>query len=91
MLLLEECKTTSAETIQVSKAVVMKICREALAVGRVPALGFGYADVPHGFPQEWVALPKAVQEVLYRIAEAALGDLDDPAVQEEIKAWTSRI
>lgn len=91
MLLLEECKTTSAETIQVSKGVVMKICREALAMGRVPALGFGYSDVPHGFPQEWVALPKGVQEVLYRIAEAALGDLDDPKVQEEIRAWTSQI
>jgi len=89
--MLEECKTTGAETIQVSKAVVMKICREALAMGRVPALGFGYVDVPHGFPQEWVALPKDVQEVLYRIAEAAQGDLSDPAVQEEIRAWTSRL
>jgi len=91
VLLLEECKTTSAETLQIPKGVTMKICREARAIGRTPALGFGYADMPHGFPQEWVALPKDVQEVLYRIAACAGSNLDDPKVREEIREWAARL
>jgi hypothetical protein len=89
--ILEECKTTDADTLKVTRDAIVKICSEARAVGRSPMLGFSIPSVPTAYPSDWCAVPYKVQEALLRLAYAARGDLDDPEVQAEIREWISRI
>ena len=90
-LMLCECKMTEADTLHVSRKAIVKICKEARDIHRRPALSFEVKTVPRGYPKDWVALPLDIQKALYRIAELAKCDLDDPEVREEILEWTSRL
>jgi hypothetical protein len=55
--LLTECKRTEQETIRVDKKWLIKISREAMGSGRVPALSLEFNAMPPLIEKDWVAVP----------------------------------
>lgn len=55
-----ELKETVKDRIGVNSKVLGKLCREAGAVGKDPALCLSAYGLPEPIPQDWVAVPAAV-------------------------------
>ncbi len=52
-----ECKETKHKSIRIASRDVMKIYREARALGKDPALVMSAYSLPDPLPKDWVAVP----------------------------------
>ena len=57
-----ECKTTSKAGFVVSNVILTKVCKEAIAVDRVPLLEIELRGVKPPVPTQWVLIPAEVFE-----------------------------
>lgn len=55
--LLIEAKMTSKDSLSVKKAWLVKIHKEAMSYGRIPALSIEFEDMPSIVPRDWIAVP----------------------------------
>lgn len=57
---LVECKTTNKESIGIKKEWLEKICRQANARGKKPALVIGFGTDVFGGDRDWMLIPISV-------------------------------
>jgi len=51
-----ECKETASASLSLGKRVVQKLCKEACAVGKEPALILSVYGLPDPIPKDWVVV-----------------------------------
>ena len=64
--ILFEAKETKHTSIRVGASVVAKICKEATAVGKIPALILSAYGLPDPLPKDWVCVPAPLFSALLR-------------------------
>ena len=59
-LFMFELKETQKSSISIGDRVLAKLCREAAAVGKDPAVILSAYGIPDPIPKDWVAVPAEV-------------------------------
>lgn len=62
--LLIEAKRTDKDSMSVKKSWLVKIFRESMTYGKIPALSIEFDDMPDIVPKDWVAVPASTLRLL---------------------------
>ncbi len=64
-----ELKETQKDRVGVTSKILAKLCREAGAVGKDPALCLSAYGLPEPIPKDWVAVPAPVFAYMLKLLE----------------------